>query len=778
MLTVMSRQSHLILISALLAAPVLACAMAQGQDNPFGAANPFGAGAVQAAPTNAAGANAAATVELQPLDESINNATRVVVESIRAINPKEARQLCMAIRTMLDLEFANDARFYFDRLVKLNLDEAAQVALFESEGSDFFMRLHGSPLLEPEGKPFARSMFAASRRHATDPAYLAGLISNVGDPSLEIRSSAFLTLRRIGAPGIAALVSSFASETDRERILRMRTALRSMGQESLVPMLGGIRSSHIQVRYESLMGLASLRDADALYSVIAPAYSLDEPEEIREAVQGAIRTTWGSLPESGELAQRAFRRTNDLLYGRSRLQLTAGTSLERSETPFWNWDNDSGQLVQIMVSPTTLSRLVALEVARDLVRLSPSDANYRRIHMLAWLDSAKRLTGPLATLQLVDANAELNSLSPPELDEAMRMAVQVELYPAAAGACDLMPQLPHAADMLVGQQPSGVIRALQSGDRNTQFAATRAVMSIDPDKGFHGSSFVLESLLAISGFGDRSSALVGHGDLTLARDLAVTMSAAGVSAETAETGGELFQLAIKNSNVRYLVISEKIAAPGIQNLVPQLRADWRTRLMPIAIMTDDPNPLRSQRLAQPDPLTIVLPLTTDPRLVQLQLEQLSGLNRETETDAADGLEQSEWALAWLAKISQDRTRYAYYDLAPQQTRLIGLLMHPRYTETIAKILGTIGTPDAQRSLVNYASQTGRPDDLRTLAAKAFGQSIRQNGLLLTTSEIQLQYDRYNSSQNENVETQRVLGSILDQIEHRSSDSKTSADNSE
>ena len=91
-------------------------------------------------------------------------------------------------------------------------------------------------------------------------------------------------------------------------------------------------------------------------------------------------------------------------------------------------------------------------------------------------------------------------------------------------------------------------------------------------------------------------------------------------------------------------------------------------------------------------------------------------------------------------------------------------MHPRYTETIAKILGTIGTPDAQRSLVNYASQSGQPDDLRTLAASAFGESIRQNGLLLTTGEIQLQFDRYKSGENESIETQRLLGSILDQIE--------------
>ena len=362
--------------------------------------------------------------------------------------------------------------------------------------------------------------------------YLAGLVAQIGDPSLEIRSAAFLTLRRIGTAGDCC-TDWFICHGNRPRPdFANANRVRSMGQEALVPMLGGIRSGHLQVRYESLMGLASLRNADALYSVIASAYSTDEPEVIREAVQGAIRKTWNSLPELGDLAQRAYHRASELLYGRSRLQLMAGTTFDRAETPVWHWDDQSGQLVSTMVSPTTLSRLVALELARDLVRLSPSDANYRRMHILAWLDSAKRLAGPVATVLLADANAELKLLSPPELDEALRMAVQFELYPAAAGACDLMPQLPHAADILFGRNQSGVIRALQSGDKNTQFAAIRSVMTIDPDRGYQGSSFVLESLLAISGFGDQSSALVGHSDLTLARDLSAAMSAAGVSAET------------------------------------------------------------------------------------------------------------------------------------------------------------------------------------------------------------------------------------------------------
>ncbi len=50
-------------------------------------------------------------------------------------------------------------------------------------------------------------------------------------------------------------------------------------------------------------------------------------------------------------------------------------------------------------------------------------------------------------------------------------------------------------------------------------------------------------------------------------------------------------------------------------------------------------------------------------------------------------------------------------------------------------------------------------ELPAEAVRAFETAIQRNGILLTTQEISLQYDRYEASTAESGETQRVLGRI-------------------
>jgi len=62
------------------------------------------------------------------------------------------------------------------------------------------------------------------------------------------------------------------------------------------------------------------------------------------------------------------------------------------------------------------------------------------------------------------------------------------------------------------------------------------------------------------------------------------------------------------------------------------------------------------------------------------------------------------------------------------------------------------------------SQNTRPIAERQVAADAFRNAVQRSGILLTTSEILQQYQRYNSSANLAKETQQVLGHVLDTIE--------------
>ena len=83
-----------------------------------------------------------------------------------------------------------------------------------------------------------------------------------------------------------------------------------------------------------------------------------------------------------------------------------------------------------------------------------------------------------------------------------------------------------------------------------------------------------------------------------------------------------------------------------------------------------------------------------------------------------------------------------------------------------KILSSLGTPLAQRTLISFANQSTLPLEDRRIAADAFAQSVKRTGVMLKSGEIQLQYDRYNASENEPKSTQEILAIILDAIEAR------------
>ncbi|MBI1904072.1 MAG: hypothetical protein HYS13_23470 [Planctomycetia bacterium] len=107
-----------------------------------------------------------------------------------------------------------------------------------------------------------------------------------------------------------------------------------------------------------------------------------------------------------------------------------------------------------------------------------------------------------------------------------------------------------------------------------------------------------------------------------------------------------------------------------------------------------------------------------------------------------------------------------YNLRPYDRTLDRGLYNAATSAGAAEVLASVGTPFGQQSLVDFASNLTAPIDQRRIGAAAFGKGVDRYGVLLTTVEIQRQYDRYNASRDLDKETQDVLGSLLDAIESR------------
>ena len=116
----------------------------------------------------------------------------------------------------------------------------------------------------------------------------------------------------------------------------------------------------------------------------------------------------------------------------------------------------------------------------------------------------------------------------------------------------------------------------------------------------------------------------------------------------------------------------------------------------------------------------------------------------------------------LAELSSAENKL--YDVRRVQGCVLAALYVPELSTKVVKVLGNLDTPESQRALVELASRWTPPIEVRKAAAIAFRRNTEANGILLTTQEILRQYDRHNESEELDVNTQHILGLILDCIE--------------
>jgi CheY-like chemotaxis protein len=716
---------------------------------------------------NPAAAPAGFDQAFPPIPESISRSSRLVLESLRSADPTTPIDIARALGAALDIEQYEHAKYFIGKLAGLNLDESALYQLNDQVGSELFLRMHGQPELQPQGAELARKVFAASKVQASDPTRLNDLIGKLSDPNNQVRSQAFRDLKRTGPVAVAAMLDVFGDYDRKDEFVSIRNALRSMDEVGIGPMLGAVSAGPMQVRYEALTALARIKTPEAQDAAIAAYFAPQTPPVLREAIALGLEKTYGQLPTEDEALQQVATRAKEFLKGQRR----PGDDIRLdSVSPYvlvWRWNAESRTLESRQVAPETASRLIAFDRAADLHRWRPENPEFRQFYLMTYLDAEKRMVGPAQVLAAGSLKQAFPDLSATEVDQAIALAISQEMLPAATGGCEALGELA-TTEWLAGsrQANSGLMRALQSGDRHLQFAAFRTIVELDPQRAYVGNSYVLSLAVYLAGYGSRPSGLVVHPHIEVAQNQAMSMSPAGVDGRAVNNGRDLLREATSDANVRYLFVSEDLPRPGYIELIQQLRSDWRTKRMPIAILTTADNATSAQRIADRDPRTIVIPLTTNIKLIALQVDRLREIEGPWRLSNEQAQYHSEYAIDWLKKVTADRTTYRYYEVSSHFEALQNLILNPARTQAAMEILGNIGTPQAQRRLVDYASQSGAPLELRQLAVASFERAVVTRGLLLTTDEIRLQYERYKASSDQPGESQRIMGSLLDLLERR------------
>ena len=727
------------------------------QDNPFG-----GVRSVDLSTTATSESEEAEKV-FQLTADNERSSIGLVVRSVRRQDPQTPAELTQALSSLIDVEAWVDAKVYLEKLSKVAMNDKELFDLYTQRGAEFFYILHSVEQLAPESQRLAKRVLGAAKSYATSESRIQTLVKTLADPDINVRSAAFQKLKQIGPAGYVAMLEIFGHTKQTDLWPGVRGAIRRLGDDATEVLVAGATCGNRQIEVESYYGLANLQTNEAIDLISFLYLSPKTPQNVRTFAQQRLQRYFGGSIDRSSLIANLSAKANRNLRGTRKNVSSAG------KVSVWQYQAASNKFQSTRVSLEVASRIRAAKLAQLLFEIDPNSVQNRELFLLASIESAKKQAGPDTP---IDAKAVLKRLGNPsasELNKLLNESLSREIIPASIGICELLKER-NDADVLYAQQggKSPLVKCVLSGERYLQFAALDAIAALDPTMAYAGSSYVADLAVFISSTLGQQKVLVGHYASADSRTFEGIVSATGAKVESARNGLEFYKAATESPDWKLLLLSDNMLRPRFNQVIQQLRADWRTRYLPIGVVvSSEQNRLIVQRLAQSDPLIRIIDLNFDTQIVNSQLALFEGVSSSWELTDASRVIHAAVATKWLAKLASDRQRYSFYNLQKHEDAIYKMLYVNGRTRQATEIASKLATARAQRELVNYASQNGLDLANRLAAAEAFADAVKSHGVLLTTDEIRLQYGRYNSSATQSKDVQGVFGAMLDAIENKS-----------
>jgi HEAT repeat protein len=686
-----------------------------------------------------------------------------VLLAIRDSNPTTPDELVSAVETLLRMGAKTQAKEYLQKLIAANPDVPALAALVGKYGSGTFLKFNREAALQPEAGQLAQAAIDAAAKYARDPARIDTFIKDLSGPDDSLRRSAVLDLRQAQDAAINPLLKVLADPARAAEHRYVRWALAQLHKPAIEPLLAALDTSDEALKNQVIEVLGDLKAQRAIMYLVRPYVAPDTDEAQRRVAEDALLKIVGLLP--------APRGAERYLLLQARSYLGGAMPLPpdyNGQVQLWRWNPDTKEVVPITLFGEDAARVAAGQAASELYRLRPDNAEYRRLYLTAALSSAKVIAGldrPLpagpGTIREIAKN-----LGAEAVEDVLVFALKDGHFAAAIGAVEVLgdfgdPGLLASTD----GNPRPLAEALRHSNRRVRAAAADAIMRIDPTEPYAGSSLLPETLGFLAGTTGLRRALVGHPRPSEAQTVVGMLNDIEFDGEPAFTGRDTFLKAVQSPDYEFLLISDGLDRPTVTELLQMLRRDRRTASLPIGIMArvERLDTLKDQMSF--DPLTEVFPIPQDDTSMNFNVRRLLARGGRHLVPTQERLTQAAAALGHLAKLAADGEKYAIYDVLRQQNSVAAALYVPELSLAAAKVLGEIGSPDAQQALVDFASRPTLPIEQRRAAAAAFAAAAEARSVLLTTAAIDRQFERYNASEALPVETQQVLGSILDTIEH-------------
>jgi hypothetical protein len=670
------------------------------------------------------------------------------VAAILETKPATPEECVKAAKILADLDRADLAKGFLKKVLDSKLDSAQLAKLNDDVGSPVFLDMSRRKSLQPEAKLLADTVAVAVKTRLEDAGRIAGLVQQLQDPSPEKRLEAIVGLQQSQEAAIGPLLAVLADPKRDAEHAGVRAALVEMGRLVRDPLLAMIEQADPKVAVQAIKVIGTMQDPKVRLCLLYPCVSDKSDPAVREAAAAALKQLAGSLPTRAE----AVRLLVDAAKASSGGQEPSNGKVDR-----WKWDAAKRQCVAVRCTPEALARITSARSASCAHALAPDDREVGLLYVTTALDAAGDDGNPDLPM-FEDGWSDAKAMN-----EVLKYAMAHERPKAAATAAWLLGKGGKAKELLYeGITPAPLVVALQSPDRRVRMAALEAVVRLQPTEPFAGAGLVPKALGFFAASSGHRHALVAAPSLAEARDLAGMLSMAGFETDAFTAGSELLFQAAKSPDYELALIDVTIDHPVVGILLQQLRHDPRTAWLRVGLIARSGYSEKAERLAATDRLSKAFARPHDDKAFRWQLDQLGMLAPEEFVGFEERQRQAAKALDLLTELSQSSSKL--YDLRSVQDSIVAAVYNPKLAVKAVGVLANINSAESQRTLVEVASRFTLPLTLRQAAGKAFRLNTQKHGILLTSDEIQRQYQRYNESEKLDAPTQHVLALILDCLE--------------
>ena len=646
---------------------------------------------------------------------------------IYAPDPKTPLEFWDAADYLVRTGQAAQAVPYLNSFLKANPDDATLLEIRDRHGVGSILRLEDDPATRPFARPIADRLAVATRRNATRPERIERSIAAL-TKTREEQDYAVERLRDAGSYAVPALVralgSAGLSADDRASIIRNMGRLDRSAVPALIAALDS-KDPRLAANVADVLG--RIGDPRAIPHLTFPA-AHGEP---RSPVRAASRRAIASL--TGRPFEAQPRSPVRVLIDEARKYHVHAVNFPGDSVLIWAWDEARNAPAPRQVSRSEAEAFFGLRLAREALQLDPTSRAAQALSVSLALDKAVERVGFAAfpTSDPSNALATATAAGPDVLSDVLEQAVADGKTDHAAVAATALGQVTDRNRLAGGGPPHPLVGALWAPGRRVQFAAARALVTLDPRGPFPGSSRVVPVLARFVTNQAPPKAVIIDGNVNRASQLAGFLKSLGYEPQVAETGDRGFRLASESADVELILIDPHFVQ-GHWRLVDtlgNLRADARTAAIPTFVVGPRNVGIRLDDLFArfPGVKYLVTPTNAD-----ILARQLGG--RSVPMPEAERTSNAREAAALLATLASRAVSPFEADLSAAEPALALALNSAETSRSATVALGEIPVVAAQQGLADVVLDPSKPAPLRLSAATQLARSIQRFGPLVAADQ--------------------------------------------